>query len=79
MQKLEVCLLKTEAFCHFTFFTFHVIPLPPKKELQFIAIKIPQLCFVYLGFGWGKQRNRGFMDGCFCSSCKLLQQSEGEN
>ena len=29
---------KTEAFCHFAFFiTFHVFPLPPRKELHLLS------------------------------------------
>ena len=28
----------------------------------------PMLWFVYLGFGRGKRRNCGFIDGCFCKN-----------
>ena len=28
----------------------------------------PTLWFVYLGFGRGKRRNCGFIDGCFCKN-----------
>ena len=48
MQKLEVCLLKTEAFCHFMFLTFHVFPLPPKKELQLRSRFLSCVLFIWV-------------------------------
>ena len=36
-HQLEICFPKTEAFCHFTFLTFHVFPLPSRKEKQLLA------------------------------------------
>ena len=35
-QKLEICLLKTDVFCHFMLSTFHVFPLPPRQEIQLL-------------------------------------------
>ena len=46
------------------------IPLSFKAAVSF--------CF-FLGFRQGKLCNKGFIDGCYWSSCRLLQQSEGEN
>ena len=43
-------------------------------ERNTTANKILLLCFVYLGFGWGKRLNCGFIDGCFCKNfhaCRL--------
>ena len=34
-------------------------------ERNTTATKIPLLCFIYLGFGWGKRHNGGFIDGFF--------------
>ena len=49
----------------FYVFNFQVIPLAATERTTTV-IKIPLLCFVYLGFGWGKCRNGDFSDGCFC-------------
>ena len=43
----------------------------PKMRLQPIQTSPrdpPMLWFVYLGFGWGKHRNCGFIGGCFCKN-----------
>ena len=37
--------------------------LPPRREIQLVSRFLYLLCFVYLGFGWGKRRKvsqRGF-------------------
>ena len=48
-------------------------------ERNTTAIKIPLMCFVYLGFGWGKRCIRGLIDFCSRGSYRLLQQRNGEN
>ena len=48
----------------YVFITFHVFPLLPGKKTTAI-IKIPLLCSVNLGFGRGKRRNGGYIDGHF--------------
>ena len=65
-QQVEICLSKTETFCHFAFLTLHVFLLPLRKEMHLLK-KIPlySCVFVYLGFGWAKRRNCCFIDGCF--------------
>ena len=52
---------KTEAFCHFTFFYNFSCFSTTATERTTSVIKIPLLCFVNLGFGRGKRRNRGSM------------------
>ena len=36
-NQLEICFSKTRALFHFTFLTFHVFPLPSRKEIQLLA------------------------------------------
>ena len=62
-QQLEICLLKTEVVCHFTFLTFHILPLPPRKEISFV---IQSCCLVYSRFWLRKALQRGFqLDAVF--------------
>ena len=72
--------LFTENWCLLSFYVFNFLCFSTAAtERNTTATKIPLLCIIYLGFGWGKRHNGGFIDGFFCSSCRLLQQSKGEN
>ena len=44
-QQIEICLSKTETFCHFAFLTLHVFLLPLRKETDLLK-KIPLYCCV---------------------------------
>ena len=69
--------LLTENWCLLSFYVFNFLCFSTAAtERNTTATKIPLLCIIYLGFGWGKRHNGGFIDGFFCSSCRLLQQSE---
>ena len=48
--KLKICLPRTQAFCHFTFLTFHVFPLPPRKEIQLLTRFLCIVVLCLLGF-----------------------------
>ena len=42
-------------FCHFTFFfNFSCFSTATKEKKNTNVYKIPLLCLVYLGFGWGR-------------------------
>ena len=80
MDKNATCLSKTEAFSHF--FSARFSTAGTERNKIETVNKIPLLgCPVYLGFGWGKRRNFGFIDGWFCKNfhAGFLQQSNGEN
>ena len=68
-QQVEICLSKTETFLSFCVFNSSCFRTAATernasaKEDSFVL-----LCFVYLGFGWAKRRNWGFIDGCFCKN-----------
>ena len=47
-QKLEICLLKTDVFCHFMFSTFYVFPLPPRKEIQLLPRFLCCVLFIWV-------------------------------
>ena len=47
-QKLEICLLKTDVFCHFMLSTFHVFPLPPRKEIQLLPRFLCCVLFIWV-------------------------------
>ena len=63
------------------FLTFHIFSLPPRKK-KTIAIKIPFLFKVAVLFICVLVEERvalGVSSMVVCSSCRLLQQSKGEN
>ena len=47
-QKLEICLLKTDVFCHFMLSTFHVFSLPPRKEIQLLPRFLCCVLFIWV-------------------------------
>ena len=47
-QQLEICLPKTEVFCHFTFITFSVVPPPPGKEIQLVSNVFRCIFFIWV-------------------------------
>ena len=53
-QQAEICLSKTETFCHFTFLTLHVFLLPLGKEIH-LLMKIPLNCCVLFIWVLAKQ------------------------
>ena len=48
--KLEICLPRTQALCHFKFLTFHVFPLPTRKEIQLLTRFLCIVVLCLLGF-----------------------------
>ena len=53
-QQAEICLSKTETFCHFAFLTLHVFLLPLGKEIHLLK-KIPLNCYVLFIWVLAKQ------------------------
>ena len=58
------------------FSTFHVFPLPPRKEIQLLSRFLCCVLFIWVLVEESVTTNGGFIDGFFYSSCRLLQQSE---
>ena len=58
------------------FSTFYVFPLPPRKEIQLLPRFLCCVLFIWVLVEESVTTNGGFIDGFFCSSCRLLQQSE---
>ena len=58
--------LFTENWCLLSFYVINFSCFSTAAtERNTTATKIPLLCFIYLGFGWGKRHNGGFIDGFF--------------
>ena len=58
--------LFTENWCLFSFYVINFSRFSTAATARnTTATKIPLLCFIYLGFGWGKRHNGGFIDGFF--------------
>ena len=60
-QNFDLWILKDKNAETRNLFTFSTAA----TERNTTATKIPLLCFIYLGFGWGKRHNGGFIDGFF--------------
>ena len=58
--------LFTENWCLLSFYVINFSCFSTAAtERNTTATEIPLLCFIYLGFGWGKRHNGGFIDGFF--------------